>query len=84
MPRIELFNEKVLIDSIPVSNYSREELNELLEEMGQPRNPEMTWEKINAAEKLAEAFATNNFSMYNEILKKEEADALKAQQQAGV
>ena len=49
-------------------------MNELLEEMHQERNYELTWEKINAAEQLAEAFSTNNFSQYNEVLKKEEEE----------
>ena len=73
-PRIELFYEKVLVDTVPVARYNREEMNALLEEMGQPRNRDLTWEKIKAEEKLADAFATNNFSQYNEILKKDEED----------
>ena len=50
LPRIELFNEGVLIDTVPVARYNREEMNELLEEMGQPRNYELSWEKIRAEE----------------------------------
>ena len=52
-------------------------MNELLEEMGQPRNPELTWDKIQAEAKLAEAFSTNNFSQYNEVLKKDKEEAEK-------
>ena len=47
MSRLELFKEEQLIDTINVHRYKREELNELLEEMGQYRDKEMSWEKIN-------------------------------------
>ena len=49
-------------------------MNELLEELGQPRNKELSWEKIQAEQKLAEAFATNNFGAYASILEKEAED----------
>ena len=75
-PRIELYQESVLIDTVPVARYNRDEMNALLEEMGQPRNLEMTWDKIKNEAKLAEAFSTNNFSQYNEILKKDEEERI--------
>ena len=74
LPRIELFNEGKMIDTIPVPRFNRDEMNELLEELGQPRNRELTWEKIEAEKKLADAFATNNFGAYASILAKEEED----------
>ena len=54
--------------------FNRDEMNELLEELGQPRNKELSWEKIKAEQKLAEAFATNNFGAYASILEKEAED----------
>ena len=38
MSRIELFKDGMLIDTVHVYRYKREELNELLVEMGQPRD----------------------------------------------
>ena len=38
LPRIELFNEGKMVDTIPVPRYNREQMNALLEELGQPRN----------------------------------------------
>ena len=38
MSRLELFDKGELIDTVNVHRYSREELNELLEEMGQYRD----------------------------------------------
>ena len=80
MPRIELFAEEKLIDTVRVERFSRNELNLLLEEMGQVRNTDLTWTKIKAEQKMADAFATKNFAAYNEILKKEEADRRGEQQ----
>ena len=52
----------------------KDELNALLEEMGQVRNTELTWDIIKKERTMEDAFATKNFSQYNEILKKEEED----------
>ena len=54
-----------MVDTIPVPRYNREQMNALLEELGQPRNEELTWEKIQAEQKLAEAFAGKNFGAYS-------------------
>ena len=43
--RLELFRNEELVDTVHVHRYGREELNELLEEMGQPRDKTMSWEK---------------------------------------
>ena len=48
MSRLELFDNGELVDTVHVHRYSREDLNELLEEMGQVRDKSLTWEKINA------------------------------------
>ena len=48
MSRLELFEKGELVDTVHVHRYTREELNELLEEMGQYRDKSMSWEKINA------------------------------------
>ena len=47
MSRLELFDNGELVDTVNVHRYGREELNELLEEMGQVRDKSLTWEKIN-------------------------------------
>ena len=80
MPRIELFYEEKLVDTVRVERFGRAELNTLLEEMGQVRNNELTWDKIKSEQKMADAFASKNFAAYNEILKKEEADKRGEQQ----
>jgi len=43
MSRLELFKEGVMVDTVHVFRYSREELNELLVEMGQPRDESLSW-----------------------------------------
>ena len=48
MSRLELFDNGELVDTVQVHRYSREDLNELLEEMGQVRDKSLSWEKINA------------------------------------
>ena len=80
MPRIELFYEEKLIDTVRVERFGRAELNALLEEMGQVRNTDLTWAKIKAEQTMADAFATRNLGNYNEILKKEEAERRGEQQ----
>ena len=47
--RLELFKDNAHIDTVHIYRYSREELNELLVEMGQERDLERTWESIKAA-----------------------------------
>ena len=46
MSRLELFKEGVLVDTVHVHRYTGEQLNDLLAEMGQPRDSSMSWEKI--------------------------------------
>ena len=67
MSRIELFKDGMLIDTVHVYRYKREELNELLVEMGQPRDLTQSWEKINAAQSFDKML--NNWGAYNEIIK---------------
>ena len=63
--RLELYKEGELIDTVHVMRYAREELNELLEEMGQKRDKTLTWEKINAAKSFDNM--VNNWAAYNDI-----------------
>lgn len=65
MSRLELFSKGELIDTVHVHRYTREELSELLVEMGQPRDKDMTWDKINAAAKLDSMI--NNYSAYHDM-----------------
>jgi len=71
MSRIELFKDGALIDTVHVYRYTREQLNELLEEMGQPRDRSLTWEKINAQRSFDNML--NNWGAYKEIIKEPEA-----------
>ena len=73
MSRLELFKEDVLIDTIHVHRYKREELNELLVEMGQPRDTSLSWEKINAEKDFTKML--NNYSAYHDITMTEEERA---------
>mmetsp|Transcript_11262 Transcript_11262/g.14216 ORF Transcript_11262/g.14216 Transcript_11262/m.14216 type:complete len:146 (+) Transcript_11262:105-542(+) len=66
MSRLELFKEGVLIDTVHVYRYSKEQLNNLLVEMGQPRDKSMTWEKINAMQSFDRML--NNWGAYSEII----------------
>ena len=50
--------------------YKAHELTELLVEMGEFRDPEMSWDKINAAE--AFDAMVNNWGNYNEMIKTDE------------
>lgn len=83
MSRLELFEKGELIDTVHVHRYSREQLNELLEEMGQYRDKDMTWEKINARSNFDNML--NNWSAYHDITitpeEREAEEAAKAQQQ---
>ena len=65
MSRVELFDKGELIDTVHVHRYTRVELNALLEEMGQPRDQSMSWEKINAQKNFDNMM--NNWSAYHEI-----------------
>ena len=65
MSRLELYKDDELIDTVHVHRYSREELNELLVEMGQFRDETMTWDKINAAKQLDNML--NNWEAYQDI-----------------
>ena len=73
MSRLELFKDGVLIDTVHVYRYTRQELNELLAEMGQPRNLSMTWEKINAMQSFDNML--NNWGAYHDITITEEERA---------
>ena len=70
MSRLELFKDDELIDTVHVHRYSRDELNELLVEMGQPRDMNMTWDKINAAKQLDSML--NNWDAYKDIITTDE------------
>ena len=65
MSRLELFKEGVMVDTVHVFRYSREELNELLVEMGQARDESISWDKINKDKEFASMM--NNWSAYHEI-----------------
>ena len=73
MARLELFKEGVLIDTVHVYRYTREQLNELLVEMGQPRDINMSWDKINAMNKFDSM--VNNWGAYKDIIKTPEQKA---------
>ena len=73
MSRLELYKDGVLIDTVNVYRYKREELNELMEEMGQPRDKTMTWEKLNARTSFDNMLS--NWGAYNEITKSDEERA---------
>ena len=73
MSRLELYKDGVLIDTVNVYRYKREELNELMEEMGQPRDKTMTWEKLNARTSFDNMLS--NWGAYNEITMSEEERA---------
>mmetsp|Transcript_41881 Transcript_41881/g.55213 ORF Transcript_41881/g.55213 Transcript_41881/m.55213 type:complete len:156 (-) Transcript_41881:161-628(-) len=73
MSRLELFKEGVLIDTVHVYRYSKEQLNDLLVEMGQPRDKSMTWEKINAMQSFDKML--NNWGAYSEIIQTPEEKA---------
>ena len=56
----------------------REELNELLQEMGQPRDTKLSWEKINAQKDFDSML--NNWGAYHELtISDEQREAEKAQ-----
>ena len=82
MSRLELFDSGELVDTVHVHRYSREELNELLAEMGQVRDTTLSWDKINAMKEFDHML--NNWGAYHEItISDEERDAeAKAAKQA--
>ena len=65
MSRLELFDNGELVDTVHVHRYSKDELNELLEEMGQVRDKSLTWEKINAMKNFDNML--NNWEAYHDI-----------------
>ena len=69
MSRLELFENGELVDTVHVHRYKREQLNELMEEMGQYRDRTMTWEKINAQTKFDNM--VNNWQAYSAITTEE-------------
>lgn len=78
--RLELFKDGELIDTVHVHRYHREELNDLLEEMGQKRDKSLTWAKLQEEKKFD--FLLNNWDSYNKMIHTDEenaeADAAKA------
>ena len=54
-----------IIDTIHVYRYKAAELSALLEELGQPRDYSMSWEKINAMKQFDNML--NNFGAYKDI-----------------
>ena len=71
--RLELFNKGVMVDTVHIYRYSRDELNDLLVEMGQHRDLDMSWEKINAVKKFDNM--VNNFGAYQTIAKESDEKA---------
>merc|ERR1712241_249053 len=65
-----------LVDTVNVHRYGREELNELLEEMGQVRDKSLTWEKVNNMEKFDNML--NNWGAYHAITKSDDDKAAEA------
>ena len=65
VPRFELFDEGVLVDSVNVQRFSNEEVNELLVEMGQKRDETLTWEGLKSASKFDKM--VNNWDQYKEF-----------------
>ena len=65
MSRLELFKGGALVDTVHVFRYSVDQLNALLVEMGQPRDNELTWDKINARKDFDNML--NNWQAYHDI-----------------
>ena len=65
LSRLELFKEGALVDTVHVYRYTVQQLNALLEEMGQPRNKDLTWDKINAEKDFNNML--NNWQAYHDI-----------------
>ena len=71
--RLELFNEGAHIDTVHIYRYSKDELNELLEEMGQERDLERSWDKIKSMQKFDSM--VNNYNSYKDIADKSDEKA---------
>jgi hypothetical protein len=85
LPRVELFKEGTLVDTVYVFRYSVPELNNFLtRDLGLPRNPTRTWKSINAEMELSKAIfeATGGFEGHKEEIEamREAVAAAKAQQ----
>ena len=65
MSRLELFKEGTLVDTVHVFRYSREELNELLVEMGQKRDESISWDKISKEKEFSHMM--NNWKQYHDM-----------------
>lgn len=76
MSRLELFENGELVDTVHVHRYGREELNELLEEMGQFRDKDLTWEKVNNMKKFDNML--NNWGAYHAITKSDDDKSAEA------
>ena len=44
VPRFELFDDGVLVDSVNVQRFSNDEVNELLLQMAQKRDETLSWD----------------------------------------
>ena len=71
--RLELFKDQKLIDTVHIYRYSKDELNELLEEMGQVRDTKVSWDSIKSANQFDDM--VNNWGAYNEIAVKSDERA---------
>ena len=71
--RLELYKDQELIDTVHVHRYHREELNELLEEMGQKRDKSLTWEKLRDVQEFD--FLLKNWDSYHRITNTDEQNA---------
>lgn len=60
-PRIELYRNEALIDTVYVHKFTSQAISDLLEEMGQKRDIRRTWKTVNAERELAAALNPNLF-----------------------
>ena len=65
VPRFELFDDGVLVDSVNVQRFSNDEVNELLLEMGQKRDETLSWDSLKSASKFDKM--VNNWDQYKEF-----------------
>ena len=56
LPRIELFKEDQLIDTIRLHRHSAEAITNLFIDLGQHRDEKRTWEGVKAEQELYKAF----------------------------
>ena len=65
VPRFELFDDGVLVDSFNVQRFSNDEVNELLLEMGQKKDETLSWDSLKSASKFDKM--VNNWDQYKEF-----------------